>query len=640
MALVTSSFSKRIKVLGEERDLEMLFEALKFIRARDSEIHDFLIDHVTTMVIPDEKEPFGAMFSEPWGIFYNREDPTLIIHPHIIRTGKYHCAAFVIFQTAIIHGVSLHTGDIPDDPDRFTDSAKEVQILEDAIATAIDFLRRIDAPSDDIRSYEKVAVALTPAITVLALPMSGGCPMPDLIEPFEGLSDTSTKFWFTAKRFDATHSQEADRLGLSKDFSGFVLLLPFHARRNRSPEPATVGILAKISVYEPSREQGVSTGRVAFDTVLLRCNVLSCQNIDGHYVAKIKEAAPTLSKEILTSEAFKQLQELTRKLRDLILADDKASAGTRREARAELPSDPYLFFCRAIRLLQFDTNAREFALGLPELTPAICQSVGSSLIRAIKYIHDTGSSALPRKEGYQIFSETFCQWFGRLGPAAEYKQSELRKLIGDSSEESELQDERIVFPDGKSFRVQALGYHDFDGLGWTWGWAPQRGFSASITSSSHQLKHLGEEFKIPELTAPYVEFLRLTLSPDAPSLVKAFALVASALCGADGYHLHVGSKGVMAILIFDTNNYLKELPSHPSQASQISQFIMRGIPRLSIASHRDNVIEFVNQVAQSQHTSDDGNRITAFAADETCFEVVFDKGGRLVDARVVEGGTV
>ena len=100
--------------------------------------------------------------------------------------------------------------------------------------------------------------------------------------------------------------------------------------------------------------------------------------------------------------------------------------------------------------------------------------------------------------------DSFKMVLSKYGAVALDKQENLSDLIGEERGELDLEKGVLSFKEF-DLPVQVLGFFTEEMNQWAWAWDNEEIFDESLIESARQLKAIGDEFNIPQLTTPIFE---------------------------------------------------------------------------------------------------------------------------------------
>ncbi|HEX8912656.1 MAG TPA: hypothetical protein VF796_09890 [Humisphaera sp.] len=153
------------------------------------------------------------------------------------------------------------------------------------------------------------------------------------------------------------------------------------------------------------------------------------------------------------------------------------------------------------------------------------------------------------------------------------KQFHLQELAGEDDWSADL--DAGTFSIGRyTWRCELLGSESSISNTWQWGWANTDGYSADVLRTSLELRSLGSQTQVPELTEP--QFPLDTIG------AHALSLVAVGVSGADAYYRGPYDDGAAFLIIRDP-----AFPSLPAMtADRFSNLFTTLIRRFAVADHR------------------------------------------------------
>ncbi|UII32321.1 hypothetical protein LVD17_00520 [Fulvivirga ulvae] len=170
-----------------------------------------------------------------------------------------------------------------------------------------------------------------------------------------------------------------------------------------------------------------------------------------------------------------------------------------------------------------------------------------------------------QKSDGQSFEELFEQ---NAGLSFE-KQMILGDVIGSNSWQFDMGSGTISFGDALRFPVQVIGSLSFNDSSWMWGWANAKsGIPENLLVQSNELKKLGEQKQIPELTDGHFSV--------EEGFEHKMGMAACGLFKSKAYYCANYGQGTLVVTIdskeipdIDKNRYEKMLTSFPQLISNI-----------------------------------------------------------------------
>lgn len=139
--------------------------------------------------------------------------------------------------------------------------------------------------------------------------------------------------------------------------------------------------------------------------------------------------------------------------------------------------------------------------------------------------------------------DTFKVILSKYGALALDKQENLSDLIGETVGDLDIEKGFITFGDIK-MPVQILGFYSQDLNQWSWGWDNEDIFGKDLIKASSQIKAIGDEFDIIELSSPAIG-----LNYDA---CHSLAMVSTAILDYDAYYA-VNEDGIDIFVAIDSD---------------------------------------------------------------------------------------
>lgn len=136
----------------------------------------------------------------------------------------------------------------------------------------------------------------------------------------------------------------------------------------------------------------------------------------------------------------------------------------------------------------------------------------------------------------------------KYGALALDKQENLSELIGETVGDLDIEKGVLTFDDIE-FPVQILGFYLQDARQWSWAWDNEDIFGSDLIVSSNEIKAIGEEFDIKELSSP-------VLNADYNDC-HTLAMVASGVLGMDAYY-SVSKEG-LEIFVLIKSDLIEEI---------------------------------------------------------------------------------
>lgn len=139
--------------------------------------------------------------------------------------------------------------------------------------------------------------------------------------------------------------------------------------------------------------------------------------------------------------------------------------------------------------------------------------------------------------------DTFKVILSKYGALALDKQENLSDLIGETVGDLDIEKGFITFGDIK-MPVQILGFYSQDLNQWSWGWDNEDIFGKDLIKASSQIKAIGDEFDIIELSSPAIG-----LNYEA---CHSLAMVSTAILDYDAYYA-VNEDGIDIFVAIDSD---------------------------------------------------------------------------------------
>ncbi len=100
--------------------------------------------------------------------------------------------------------------------------------------------------------------------------------------------------------------------------------------------------------------------------------------------------------------------------------------------------------------------------------------------------------------------DSFKMILSKYGAVALDKQENLSDLLGEETGELDLEKGVLSFKDF-DLPIQVIGFFTEEMNQWAWAWDNEEIFGADLIKSALQMKAIGDEFNIPQLTTPIFE---------------------------------------------------------------------------------------------------------------------------------------
>ena len=100
--------------------------------------------------------------------------------------------------------------------------------------------------------------------------------------------------------------------------------------------------------------------------------------------------------------------------------------------------------------------------------------------------------------------DSFKMILSKYGAVALDKQENLSDLLGEETGELDLEKGVLSFKDF-DLPIQVIGFFTEEMNQWAWAWDNEEIFGADFIKSAIQMKAIGDEFNIPQLTTPIFE---------------------------------------------------------------------------------------------------------------------------------------
>jgi len=222
---------------------------------------------------------------------------------------------------------------------------------------------------------------------------------------------------------------------------------------------------------------------------------------------------------------------------------------------------------------------------------------------------------------------TFSSLFTRYVLSSFLKQFHLCDLVGESAWRFDVPTGTLSFGDDIHWHAEILGTESDETQTWLWAWANTgSNLPAALVQASPEMKDLGEEQQIPELTEP-----QPALTEDVNGHV--LSLIASGVCDADAYYRGPYDGGAVFLLIKDA----KFPRSNESPLARLATVFPQAISTFSIADHRLALKSYLDG-AGIAHVKE-GNAVIVKEGRETVLMATFDKQNRLTNLEAtLKGG--
>lgn len=234
--------------------------------------------------------------------------------------------------------------------------------------------------------------------------------------------------------------------------------------------------------------------------------------------------------------------------------------------------------------------------------------------------------AEPEEEPPQGPSGGLLLWLAEGLALSHEQQLQLAERVGEAAWSYDTTLRRLDFEDRASFPAQLLGSESHASGTWLWAWAnEQSALPPEVTALSRQLRRLGDERGIPELTTP-----QLALAPALSAALLA-AAAAGTLPGVRAWYRGPTDHGAAWLLIDDPDDL--ELPA-PTTARTLRVLteVLANLPRaLPALDHGVLVRSYLAR--RGFLLTEDGPTLRARHPDGANVEVEFDPAGRIATMR-------
>lgn len=221
---------------------------------------------------------------------------------------------------------------------------------------------------------------------------------------------------------------------------------------------------------------------------------------------------------------------------------------------------------------------------------------------------------------------TFSSLFARHLLSSFLKQFHLSDLIGESAWRFDVPTGTLSFGDDIHWHAEILGTESEETQTWLWAWANTgSNLPAALVQASLEMKKLGEQHQIPELTEP-----QSALTEDVNGHV--LSMIANGVCDADAYYRGPYDGGAVFLLIKDA----KFPQPQESPLSRLATVFPQAISTFSIADHRLALTSYLDG-AGIAHVNE-GNVVIVKEGKETILTATFDKQNRLANLEAMLKG--
>ena len=214
--------------------------------------------------------------------------------------------------------------------------------------------------------------------------------------------------------------------------------------------------------------------------------------------------------------------------------------------------------------------------------------------------------------------------FSEVAIASFLRQQHLVHLVGDSGWSLNIPTGTLSFGNDRHWHTQILGTESHETNTWLWAWANTgSNLPPALIQASLQMKQLGEQQQIPELTEP-----QIPLSGDINGHV--LSMIASGVCDADAYYRGPYDGGAAFLLIKD-----EKFPrSKESPLARLPHIFPQAISAFAIPDHRLALTSYLDQHGITYNN--EGNTVIVKEGGNIVLTAAFDDQKRLtnLDARL------
>lgn len=197
------------------------------------------------------------------------------------------------------------------------------------------------------------------------------------------------------------------------------------------------------------------------------------------------------------------------------------------------------------------------------------------------------------------------------------KQLQLGAVVGNHDWTFDVSTGTLSFGNKHHWHAQLLGTESNETNTWLWAWANTgRNLPPALIQASLQMKQLGEQQNLPELTQP-----QLPLTADINGHV--LSMIASGVCDADAYYRGPYEGGAAFLLIKDDK--FPRSKEHP--LARLAHVFPQAISAFAIPDHRLALTSYLDGCGVG-HVNE-GNAVIVKEGRETLLTATFDEQNRL-----------
>lgn len=630
MAQVTSQFSKKIQVFGEEEELELLFECLKKLRARDKALHTRLLATVNQIIISDETIAPDTFEAPPFGIWFspNLSVPSgrtvsLFLHPQLIRYSSSWTSAAVAFRVQLLEEIlsEMLPDSCPSDSSVLT-LVSAGDRIQRAWVAARAHLEAINAPRQELVRASELEQSFHQPTVLPVLYNGREVPLGDILNPIQNANDDGL---LSLMRL-VTRSSERERLlasqlALSSAFEGYLVLASGVYCGEGPLTPLDTGLLVEIESFheEPS---GLS---VTFKQQARRVQILGYgryKEIDLVKIGKVEEeVAVTESEQHLLLEIQDDLEQIEL---------DSARLSNISPQKHPKPQNPLALISRALRLTEtsFDIRRKFLDRGLSQEFLTLLKKRSAYYRKRSAFMP---RSQISKQEGRSAFSTNFNRWFEGICLFAHHQQRRFQALVEPSSWDFDGDRNLLYLPEAeRQFRAYPLfsSAHAQSDLLWSWG-NSMADFSEEARHIVRKLVAVGEEYQIPELSQPHLPLLNFALEPSIVEMLHTMAMLATALLGGDAYYpASVGEASIFFIL-HDDEGSLAEKSHLGSVSNEVALYLPEAIINFQLEKHAPTIESYLRCLAGTVEYDTKMRTYTATLQDGSAVAVSLNEHGSL-----------
>jgi hypothetical protein len=207
------------------------------------------------------------------------------------------------------------------------------------------------------------------------------------------------------------------------------------------------------------------------------------------------------------------------------------------------------------------------------------------------------------------------------------KQHRLASLVGEYKWQFDVPTGTLSFGNDLHWHAQILGTESHETNTWLLAWANTgSNLLPALIQASLQMKQLGEQQQIPELTEP-----QIPLTDEVNGHV--FSMIASGVCDADAYYRGPYDGGAVFLLIKDDKFPRNKEPP----LARLAHVFPQAISAFSIPDHKLALTSYLDQHGIAYQTAD--NAIVVKEDDAPILTATFGERNRLVKLESVLTGS-